>query len=227
MRIKYASWGEIKLSQVPLLLNSSLVFKSLTNISYLPYALNLQNFSSVFQRAESIERGRSSHGLRVQQHAPRGNREIKHSYAQLLRNLDLFRNVKLKTRRTAHPHWSTPNGRLQQQIKNKGFVQRQKLWICSHEGNGQVLHKETLQRRRRRVNEVMTEGETGEESFFMIPSSLILESLLPSRQFFSYLFSSSSVSILPATSILSILPYLFCASCVSLLALSLSFEGLK
>jgi hypothetical protein len=82
-------------------------------------------------------------------------------------------------------------------------------------------------RRRRRGNEVMTEGETGEENCFVLPSSLILKSLHPSRQFNSHLFSSSLVSILPVTSILSIHPYLFCASCASLLALTLSFEGLK
>jgi hypothetical protein len=109
--------GKSRIRKSPLLLlDSSLVSLSLTNISYLPYALNLQNFSSAFQRAESIERGRSSHGLREQQHAPRGNRERKHSYAQPLRNLDLFRNVKLKSRRLAHPHYRASRI-LQQQIK--------------------------------------------------------------------------------------------------------------
>lgn len=109
--------GKPSIHKSPLLvLDSSLAFIFLTKYSYLPCALNQQNFSSAFQRVESIERGRSSHGLREQQHAPRGSRERRHSYAQPLRILDLFREVKLKTWRSAHPHYSTQ--KIAKRVKN-------------------------------------------------------------------------------------------------------------
>jgi hypothetical protein len=72
---------------------------------------------------------------------------------------------------------------------------------------------------------------TGKENLFIIASSVILKSLLPSSQFYYHFYSSFLIYFFPETSIPSILPYLFCASCMSpfalSLSLSLSFEGLK